>query len=299
MSRISLTQKESKNRTFLITFGKQSEGFRRWGKFMPQWLLIAMTALASVNSGQLAAEPAAVPKMQPPLGMLGSDLDFLASFYTPPQTPAESNHYIDLWAGKQLRAITALNRLTNNRALFINSHGQGFRGKAGTRFAYFPHQSLLRDGQKVPYYSAQDLAQIVGPASADKIHNILIASCDSEGCFSSAELRKYFVNATNITHVTSGKPGFQPMFFQAMVSPASEIQPLFEIPTRTADGSIEYQIETHSAPKARRLFPYVADLYRAGEAKPFKVQVAGRELLTPPLVAFRLSQLSKSVPASR
>lgn len=235
-----------------------------------------LAALVATIGGAFGAEPFAGRK-----GTFGSELEFLAAHHQGPEAPGESNHFIDLWRGGQTRRIATLNGLQDNHTLFINAHGEGVPTAAGRRHAFFPHDKLLRKGQPPPRYSAEDLARVLGPAQAATIHNIVSAGCDVESSFSAVELRSHFVNATNIVHVPAGQPGSQPMFIQAIVNHSSENQPVYESAIPTGPRSAGYRITRAPAADARRLTPFVAELFRPGEREPFRVQPAGRELLDP------------------
>lgn len=215
-------------------------------------------------------------------GLYGADLNLLAKFYTPPQSPGESNHYIDMWAGRTTRDYLVAHGLTNNHALVINSHGGALPYGLSARHAYYPHDSLLPRHQKTPYFSVQDLARLLGPENAKQIHNIVLAGCDPDRSFDSQELRKHFINATNITHTVAGEMGYQSMFLQALFSDSADIRPLYESAKRNPQGKMEYHLNKAPAGNAVKLTPYLAELFRPGETKPFRTQVAGRELLEPP-----------------
>ena len=212
-------------------------------------------------------------------GEFGGELAWLAERYSPPVAPGESNYYFQMWDGPTIRALTTSSGLTNNHALFINSHGKGIVRGLTARYAYFPHQALLDPSKNAPCYSAGDLARMIGPANVGQIQNILIAGCDTDRAFRAAELRKYFVNATNITHAAPGQFGYQPMFLQAVLNLSAAIQPLYETREKSASGRIEYFMGAEPARHATQLSPYVADLFRRGENDPYRTQLAGRELL--------------------
>jgi len=226
-------------------------------------------------------------------GEFEADLNYLRKFYTPPQAIGESNHYIDMWDGRKIRQKIIAAGLTNNRALFVNSHGKRIATGMGPRYALYPHESLVPAGQDIPYFSPADLARIVGKAHAAGIHNILIAGCNAEGSLSPAEFREYFVNATNVTYMPGGELGYQPMFLQAALSHSSNIRSLFETSRTNQLGEVEYHLGKNPAPKATRLSPYVAALFRPGATKPFRTQTAGREILQPPKPSRSLSVVSK------
>ncbi len=250
--------------------------FASAGRWVRRGLLAALCGLALTLGWPLSAETLAKADR----GELGSDLRWLAQFYTPPQ-PEESNHYLDVWAGSRLREIAALNGLTNNRALIVNSHGIGVPAGWGNRYAFYPHSGMLATGQVTPYYSARDLARVIGSTRAREIHNLIIGGCNANGAFSSAELRKYFVNATNITHMAAGELGYQPMLIQALVNASALNRPVYEAARTNQAGKVEYHMGSAPALNATRMQPYIAELFRPGETKPFRTQTAGRELLEP------------------
>ena len=227
-----------------------------------------------------------------------SGWELLEQFHTPPRGPGESNHFIDLWSGLKIRDFARECGLTNNHALIVNSHGRAVGALLGSRYRFYPHDSLLQPRQRRPYFSVADLAHVLGPESASRIHNILIAACNEEGAFNSGELRRHFANATNITHMAAGERGYQPMFLQAMAGWSSQIEPLYERPVRTAGRPLEYQIGSEPKPGATRLSPYVADLFLPGEKEPFQTRIAGREILESPsfLAPAALAELSPLPP---
>jgi hypothetical protein len=213
-------------------------------------------------------------------GEFGGDLGFLRRSHVGPHSPFESNHYFDLWSPGALTALAKFNGLTNNRALIIDSHGRaGFRWHRRGHGLY-PRETLVPDDQELPGYSPADFARILGAANAAVIHNIVIAGCNGEGRFRSREWRRHFVNATNITYMTPGKLAYKPMFYQAIITPSSEIKLLFGREQRAAD-RIESIIATEPSPGAEPLGAYIADLYLPGARKPYRSQRAGRELLEP------------------
>ena len=213
-------------------------------------------------------------------GQFGGDLGFLCRSHVGPQSPFESNHYFDLWSPGALTALARFNGLTNNRALIVDSHGSaGFRWHRRA-YGLYPRETLVPDDQKLPGYSPADFARILGAANTAVIHNIVIAGCNEEGRFRSREWRRHFVNATNITYMTPGRLAYKPMFYQAIVTPSSEIKLLFGREQRAAD-HIESIIEREPFPGAEPLGVYIADLYLPGARQPYRSQRAGRELLEP------------------
>lgn len=213
-------------------------------------------------------------------GEYGGDLRFLRRFHIGPQSSSESNQYFDLWSPGALPALARFNGLTNNRALLVDSHGgAGYRWH-GRGYGLYPRETLLQRGQETLGFSPADFARVLGRDNAAAIHNIVIAGCNEEGRFRSQEWRRHFVNATNITHMTPGQLAYKPMFYQAMVTPSSEIKPLFGRQRRTSD-RLESSIEREPSPGAEPFGAYIADLYLPGARKPYRTQRAGRELLEP------------------
>ena len=244
---------------------------RRSAAHLYQVLLLALSLIPA--RGQAAR--AAVDLAQ---GEFGADLEFLQQHYNPPRAPGESNHFIDLWEGQTLRSLASACNLTNNHALFVNSHGGRIRTARGWQYAWYPHRTLLST-EKTSNFSAADLAHIVGPSSAPQIHNIILSGCNAEGAFKCNDLRKYFVNATNIVHMPAGQLGYQSMFLQVLTNPSAVIQPLYETRTRDSQGKATYYLGRTFSLKATRLSPYVAELFNPGQNRPFRTQIAGRELL--------------------
>src|SRR5882672_12049690 len=94
-------------------------------------------------------------------GEFGGDLQLLATAYSGPRLKEESNYFIDMWEGQTLRSVVSINGLTNNRALFVNCHGKRL---ANGRFAFYPHQNLVKPGTEAPCYSSGDFAALIGEA---------------------------------------------------------------------------------------------------------------------------------------
>jgi hypothetical protein len=258
---------------------------------------LTLSAALWLNDAKLAqacdlASAAVSTRTRGERGQYGGDMRFLAGAYTPPGEAGESNHFIDLWAGQELHAIAQRGGLTNNRALFVNSHGGSVVTLLGNRYAFHPHDSLVPPGQKLPRYSVADLARVIGPAGAADIHNIVIAGCNADGSLRVSELRRHFVNATNITHMPAGALGYQPMLIQSLLSRSDQIQTLFETPLVAGPGLIEYLLANEPAPRATRFAPYVAELFRPGEKQPYRIQIAGREILEPTGLPVREANLA-------
>lgn len=216
-------------------------------------------------------------------GEYGGNLNFLRRYWVAPQTEGESNHYLDLWNPGTLAALARVNGLTNNHALFVDSHGKAWAPKRSLRsYAIYPHQSLVAPHEKTPHFSPGDLAELLGPEQAAQIHNIVLAGCNEEGQLRPQEFRRHFVNATNITYMTPGELAFKPMFYQAIVLPSSEIKPLYGRVRRTTSGRVESETSATPARGTKPLGTYIADLYVPGAAGPFATRKAGRELLDTP-----------------
>lgn len=212
-------------------------------------------------------------------GQYGGNLEFLSRHHTAPAA-GESNHYIDLWTPGALPALARVNGLTNNHALFVDSHGQG--GCApGNGYGFFPKENLVPAGTRTPYYSLRDLATILGAAAVQSIHNVVLAGCNEEGRFNSREVLRYFPKATNVTHMAAGQLAYKPMYYQAIVHRVEDIRPLYGLNTRTRAGRVETRIVNEPTPGAKPLGNYVADLYLPGGRAPFRTRPAGRDLLEP------------------
>jgi len=71
-------------------------------------------------------------------GEFGGEMALLKSFYTAPRTE-NGNHYFEMWkSDASIRGITRACGLTNNRALFVNSHGDAVPTVRGTRWISSP-----------------------------------------------------------------------------------------------------------------------------------------------------------------
>jgi len=215
-------------------------------------------------------------------GQLGRDFRLLRSSLTAAKAPGESNYFIDMWEGQNLHAIVSANGLTNNHTLFVNCHGKYLsEGRRSGRFAFYPHQSLIKPDSSTPYYTVRDLAAVVGSGSVSNIRNLVLAACNAEGELSTKELRQYFPNATNIVHCAAGELGYQPMFLQAIMNYSSTIKPVYEWREKNEKGQVQYVTGHTAVQGAKRLAPYTAELFEPGGDEPFRVQRAGRELLEP------------------
>lgn len=217
------------------------------------------------------------------LGEYRGDLGFLRSCYTGPEVEGGSNHYFDLWRDGSLPVLARVHGLTNNHALFVDSHGKSGCSKRGpgSGYGFYPNDTVLPADRKIPYFSAADFATVLGPTNAAQIHNIVLAGCNEAGRFRSSEFRRHFPNATNITYMSPGELSFKPMFYQAITVPSEEIKPLFGKLRRREGGRFETEITHAPAAGAKQLGSFVADLYLPGAEKPFRTRKAGRELLDP------------------
>ncbi len=239
------------------------------GGFLVKWALEARRVLVPVSArnGEHAER-----------GEFGGDMAFLRKHHTAPGREGESNHYIDLWSPGCLVNLVREHGLTNNRTLFVDSHGRAGFSWHGGRYGFYPHRNLVAKGEEPPVFSARDLAELLG-ASAREIHNIVLAGCNAEGRFRSQEFRKHFVNATNITYMAAGELAFKPMFIQAISRPSAEIQTLHGRIRHVSASRTEATISGAALPDSSPLGAYVADLYLPGARKPYRTQKAGRELL--------------------
>jgi hypothetical protein len=214
-------------------------------------------------------------------GEYGGDLDLLTRCWTPPQHAGESNHYLDLWSPNSLSILARVNGLTNNHALFVDSHGEAAPRSHGEAYCFYPRASILAPGEKTSYYSLADLAAILGPENSAGIHNVVVAGCNEAGRFRSQDVRRHFVNATNVTYMTSGELAFKPMFYQAIVLPSSAIKPLYGKVKRGARGRTECAFTEGPKRGGKPLGSYLADLYLPGAQNPYRTLKAGRERLDP------------------
>lgn len=199
------------------------------------------------------------------LGEYGGNLDYLKSCCSGPRSAGESNYYIDMLGGSfPLFARTA--GFTNNNTLFVLSHGKALAKGLTDRYALYPTWTANHSS----YYSARDLAQILG-ANAARIHNIFLAGCNYENALAPKEFRKYFVNATNIVHARPETDASVDAFENILAHSSAEIKS-GAVPT-LGDffGSNPVQQKKGNY--------YIAELFQPGAMHPYKKQAAGRELL--------------------
>jgi hypothetical protein len=188
-----------------------------------------------------------------------------------PTVTGESNFYLDLWQPPKMRVIAPGSGLTNNHALFINSHGKGVKTKGGVRHVFYPHEEI-GNGE----FFIEDIAAAVGAENVAKIHNIVISACNVDSSFNPKEVRTHFPNATNIIHSAAGQAGYQEMLFQLLLAESSQIETLYQ----SRDDDDDFEITNTPVRGSKRMAPYVATLFRPGNSEPYGTQKAGRELLT-------------------
>lgn len=249
--------------------------------FLRVVMALMVVALLSKSGNQVGKLWVRARPGQTERGDYGGDMALLRRSYTGPGNSGESNCYFDLWSPGALPIFTRVNGLTNNRALLVDSHGKAGCSGRGDGYGFYPNAALVPSGQPTPVYSARDLAKVMGPDQAGRIHNIVLAGCNEEGRFRSEELRQYFPNATNIVYMTPGELAYKPMFYQAILYPSEEIRTLFGKPRRAKGGGTECEIVVKAAEGTQALGHYVADLYQPGGTAPYCTVRAGRELLQP------------------
>jgi hypothetical protein len=188
-----------------------------------------------------------------------------------PRVKGESNFYLDLWQPPKMRIIAPGSGLTNNHALFINSHGKGVKTKAGVRYAFYPHEEI-GNGE----FLIEDIAAAVGAENVPQIHNVIISGCNTDSSFNAREIRQHFPNATNIIHSAAGQAGYQEMLFQLLLANSPEIETLYQ----SRAGDDEFEITNRPVRGCKKMAPYVATLFRPNQPEPYRTQKAGRELLT-------------------
>src|SRR5690349_14043220 len=88
-----------------------------------------------------------------------------------PTVKGESNFYLDLWQPPKMRVIAPGSGLTNNHALFINSHGKGIKTQSGRKFVFYPHAEMGK-GE----FSIADVATAMGAEKVATIHNVVISA---------------------------------------------------------------------------------------------------------------------------
>ena len=207
-------------------------------------------------------------------------MSFLRRYYAGPHSSQESNHFIDLWETQTLRSLVMAAGLTNNHALFINCHGKAAKANHGKQHVFYPHQTLAPADQD-SLFTIKEFATLLG-AHAVQIENVVLSSCNLEGSLNLAEIRESFPNATNIIHAPAGQAGYQPMFFQMLLTDSANVETLYERRVKSALGGVVYEITNRPHRRAKKLAPYIADLFDPGAIRPFRTQIAGRELLLVP-----------------
>ena len=201
-----------------------------------------------------------------------SKCEWLKQHLATPAAPGESNFYLDLWQPPKMRVIAPGGGLTNNHALFINSHGKGIKAKHGVRYVFYPHEDV-----GAGEFFIEDIATAIGADNVPKIHNLIISACNTDSSFSAKEVRKCFPSATNIIHSAAGQAGYQEMVFQVLLADSSQIETLYQ--SRAADDD-DFEIGNRPLPGCKKMSPYIATLFCPGKVQPYRQQKAGRELLT-------------------
>lgn len=244
--------------------------------FRSSFQLVALVFLCLVACDGSAAE--STPGTP---GEFGSDLEILKSFHTTLTAGQSGNHLFDMWSGATLARTMRHAGLTNNHALVINAHGKALRTAESQRYAYHPHISRIAPGKKRPCFSAADFATVLGRKTAAQVHNIVLAGCNKEGVFTTAELRNFFPNATNIIHMAAGEFGYQEMFRQIFFAESQNIQPAFQLRRVNGHSGKNYEIVNGPQAGATELKPYIAEIFDPSSRAPVRTQIAGRELLQP------------------
>jgi hypothetical protein len=168
--------------------------------------------------------------------------------------------------------------LVNNNALFVLSHGKAVTTSAGRRYAFMPGINGRQPAETDTAFSPRDLARMLGRDRVGRIHNLVLAGCNTENMFYPAELLQHFPGVTNIIHAEPGTDAYEATFQHALTHHSRQIAGLYR------DKEVNGIVRFGPAPKAagaRKIAPYVARLYSARGQKLLRVQVAGRELLEP------------------
>src|SRR5947208_2253437 len=140
---------------------------------------VLLLGIGGIFQGCTGLHRAAIPpggmcSGQPEWGEYGTSLNLLRFFYTPPQTPDESNYFIDMEGGESLRKFAFSYGLTNNHALFVFLHGRAIETPSGLRYSFYADQ----EDNPAASFSIQDIARILGPENVSQIHNLVLASCN-------------------------------------------------------------------------------------------------------------------------
>ncbi len=217
-------------------------------------------------------------------GEYGGNMQYLASCCTGPQAPGESNYYLDM-LGMGFPGFAAAEGLTNNHTLFVLSHGKAIRTDFGVEYAFYPGGYMVHP----PCFSVRDLARILGPHALE-IHNLVFAGCNLENMFDARDVKRFFVNATNIVHALPGTDATIGTFQEILTYSSTELgarsfMPSSRVPLFGRNDTV------HNG-------RYVAELFRPGEGKPYEKVIAGRELLVAPSSAPALASKSSSAVAA-
>jgi hypothetical protein len=211
-------------------------------------------------------------------GEYGGKFQQLRLGYSPPQGPHESNHFIDLISGTSVQQFARAHGLVNNNALFVFSHGKAVMTPAGRRYAFLTGLKGEPPADNAMAFSPLDLARVLGRDRARRIHNLVLAGCNTENMFYPDELLQYFPAVTNIIHAEPGTDAYEATFQHALTHHSREVAGLYRDPE--VAGMVRFGRSPRSV-GARNLVPYVARLYAPGSRRLLRIQVAGRELLDP------------------
>jgi hypothetical protein len=211
-------------------------------------------------------------------GEYGGDLRRLSSSYTQP-LQGESNHYFDLWEPGSLPTLARVQGLTNNRALFIDSHGSERLSWKGAQYVFRPRDAHGKT-EHLSSFSIRDVSNVMGSHASAQIHNVIVSGCNLGGSLKAADVRRCFPQATNVTYMAAGKLAYKPIFYQFLTEHSRDIRPLYG-QVFEHEGTTRADITRQPVRGAEPLGIYVADLFVPGTISAFRRQTAGRELLDP------------------
>lgn len=236
-------------------------------------ILLSLVAFLACRTETIAA-----PKQQ---GQLDGDLELLERRLSRQNNSPRSNVYFDLISLGRLSTLSSSLGLTNNRTLFVDTHGTALpRFRGGTYVMYAGSAGTGWD-KRGGLFTVKDLAAVLGTGRSADIHNIFISGCNVEGRLQPQEFRRHFPNATNIMHQPAGQLSFSPMLLQTLALHSQDIHPLYSRAARDFSPTLRYELFMQPERDTRRLSGYVADLYRPGSKKPYLQVAAGRERFDP------------------
>src|SRR5688572_12367216 len=149
------------------------------------------TRAARMSAAVLLLAGCATQKQGWKWGEYGGNLHYLRASYAPPRHAEESNHFIDLIQGVSVQEMARTRHLTNNNALFVFSHGKAVETPIGRRYAFQPSRKGEQPPRNPASFSASDLARIVGRENARRVHNLVLAGCNTENLFYPQEFRTH------------------------------------------------------------------------------------------------------------